>query len=97
MSARTTTWLAEQAAQREAPGLTRSLRDSDRGEPLLDLAGNDYLGLARDPRVVAAAMKAARPRWYQEPVLRGWFPGRCHCTPSSRTTCQSSSGSRPRW
>ena len=52
-------WLAAQAAEREANGLTRSLRDSDRGEPLLDLAGNDYLGLARDPRVVAAAMKAA--------------------------------------
>jgi 8-amino-7-oxononanoate synthase len=29
-------------------------------ESLLDLAGNDYLGLARDPRVVAGAVAAAR-------------------------------------
>jgi 8-amino-7-oxononanoate synthase len=53
-------WLAAQAAEREAHGLTRRLADSDRGEPLLDLAGNDYLGLARDPRVVAGAVAAAQ-------------------------------------
>jgi len=53
-------WLAAQAAEREAQGLTRRLADSDRGEPLLDLAGNDYLGLARDPRVVAGAVAAAQ-------------------------------------
>ncbi len=53
-------WLAAQAAQREARGLTRRLTDCDRGEPLLDLAGNDYLGLARDPRVVAGAVAAAQ-------------------------------------
>jgi len=51
-------WLAEQAAAREEAGLTRRLSESDR-EPLLDLAGNDYLGLARDPRVVAGATRAA--------------------------------------
>jgi len=53
-------WLAAQAAQREQLGLTRRLAESDRGEPLLDLAGNDYLGLARDARVVAGAVAAAR-------------------------------------
>lgn len=53
-------WLMEQAQAREARGLTRSLFDSDRGEPLLDLAGNDYLGLARDPRVISAAVRAAQ-------------------------------------
>ena len=53
-------WLAAQAAQREERGLTRRLAESDRGEPLLDLAGNDYLGLARDPRVVAGAVAAAQ-------------------------------------
>ena len=53
-------WLAAQAAQREELGLTRRLAESDRGEPLLDLAGNDYLGLARDPRVVAGAVAAAQ-------------------------------------
>ena len=51
-------WLAEHAAHREELGLTRRLLDSDRGEPLLDLAGNDYLGLARDRRVVEAAVRA---------------------------------------
>jgi 8-amino-7-oxononanoate synthase len=53
-------WLAAQAAEREARGLTRRLNEADRGELLLDLAGNDYLGLARDPRVVAGAVAAAR-------------------------------------
>jgi 8-amino-7-oxononanoate synthase len=52
-------WLAEQAEQRESRGLTRRLSDSDRGEPLLDLAGNDYLGLARDARVISGAVRAA--------------------------------------
>jgi len=51
-------WLAEQAAHREEHGLTRRLLDSDRGEPLLDLAGNDYLGLARDRRVIEGAVRA---------------------------------------
>lgn len=51
-------WLRDQAEQREAAGLTRRLDPSDRGTPLVDLAGNDYLGLARDPRVVAAAVAA---------------------------------------
>jgi 8-amino-7-oxononanoate synthase len=53
-------WLAAQAAQREERGLTRRLTESDRGEPLLDLAGNDYLGLACDARVVAGAIAAAQ-------------------------------------
>jgi 8-amino-7-oxononanoate synthase len=52
-------WLAAQAADRADRGLIRRLVDSDR-EPLLDLAGNDYLGLARDPRVVAGAVAAAQ-------------------------------------
>jgi 8-amino-7-oxononanoate synthase len=52
-------WLAAQAADRAGRGLARRLADSD-SEPLLDLAGNDYLGLARDPRVVAGAADAAR-------------------------------------
>ena len=52
-------WLAAQAAERADRGLARQLVDSDR-ERLLDLAGNDYLGLARDPRVVAGAVAAAR-------------------------------------
>src|SRR5580693_4877787 len=52
-------WLAEQAADRADRGLTRKLAHADE-QCLLDLAGNDYLGLARDPRVVAGAVAAAR-------------------------------------
>jgi 8-amino-7-oxononanoate synthase len=52
-------WLAAQAADRAERGLTRRTVPAD-GEDLLDLAGNDYLGLARDPRVVAGAVEAAR-------------------------------------
>src|ERR1700727_2419170 len=52
-------WLAEQAADRADRGLSRQLAHSDE-QRLLDLAGNDYLGLARDPRVVAGAVAAAR-------------------------------------
>ncbi len=52
-------WLAEQAAEREAAGLTRRLRPRAADEPTIDLAGNDYLGLARDPEVRQAAADAA--------------------------------------
>jgi len=49
------------AAAREAAGLRRRLRPrAVAGDGLLDLASNDYLGLARDPRVVAGAVAAAR-------------------------------------
>lgn len=54
-----TDWLTDQAAQREAAGLTRRLVESDR-DLLLDLAGNDYLGLARHPRVIAGAVAATQ-------------------------------------
>ncbi|SFO85555.1 8-amino-7-oxononanoate synthase [Amycolatopsis arida] len=55
-------WLDTEADKRAAAGLVRRLRPrgSDAGE--LDLAGNDYLGLARDKRVAGAAAAAAL-RW----------------------------------
>lgn len=56
-------WLARLAAQREQHGLTRRLFASDAASPtgaLVDLAGNDYLGLSRHPQVVGAAAAAAR-------------------------------------
>ncbi|MCW2783953.1 MAG: 8-amino-7-oxononanoate synthase [Marmoricola sp.] len=59
MSSRFEDWLGERATAREQAGLVRRLFASDTAGPMLDLAGNDYLGLARDPRVVAAAAKAA--------------------------------------
>jgi 8-amino-7-oxononanoate synthase len=55
-------WLQERAAAREAGGLRRVLRPRGAADDLVDLAGNDYLGLSRHPEVVAAAEAAAR-RW----------------------------------
>jgi 8-amino-7-oxononanoate synthase len=55
---RFTDWLADRAAAREDAGLTRRLFASDVAGPMIDLAGNDYLGLARHPRVVAGAVEA---------------------------------------
>jgi len=53
-------WLQDAARAREEAGLRRVLAPRDPVEPLVDLASNDYLGLARDPRVVEAAAAAAR-------------------------------------
>lgn len=52
-------WLAAEAVAREDAGLTRSLVPRAANEAVIDLAGNDYLGLARDPRVRRAAADAA--------------------------------------
>ncbi|MEU6990476.1 8-amino-7-oxononanoate synthase [Streptomyces sp. NPDC046465] len=56
-------WLDEQARLRAGAGLVRTLRPrpADAGD-LLDLAGNDYLGLTRHPEVTEGAAAAAR-RW----------------------------------
>lgn len=51
-------WLAERAAERRAAGLERRLPDRPSGD-VVDLAGNDYLGFAQDPRTVKAACAAA--------------------------------------
>jgi 8-amino-7-oxononanoate synthase len=55
-------WLASEDARRRSAGVRRELRPRPPGSPLLDLSSNDYLGLARDPRVVEAAVDATR-RW----------------------------------
>ncbi|GAB2621862.1 8-amino-7-oxononanoate synthase [Nocardioides ginkgobilobae] len=52
-------WLSAEAASREAAGLTRWLVSRPAADDVVDLAGNDYLGLARDPRVREAAAAAA--------------------------------------
>ncbi|EON23146.1 8-amino-7-oxononanoate synthase [Nocardioides sp. CF8] len=54
------TWLTDEAVRRDAAGLTRRLRPRGSDDDVIDLAGNDYLGLSRDPVVVAAAADAAR-------------------------------------
>jgi 8-amino-7-oxononanoate synthase len=46
--------------EREQAGLRRQVRPRAADDTLVDLAGNDYLGLARDPRVVEAAADAVR-------------------------------------
>lgn len=54
-------WLAtleHKARLRGRAGLTRELRPRTAADPAIDLAGNDYLGLARHPAVIAAAAQA---------------------------------------
>ncbi|MER8223053.1 8-amino-7-oxononanoate synthase [Streptomyces sp. NPDC094143] len=53
-------WIDEQAEQRRRAGLVRTLRPRPARSPLLDLAGNDYLGLAHHPEVTEGAARAAR-------------------------------------
>lgn len=55
-----TEWLATEARRRAEAGLVRTLHPLGAGDPALDLAGNDYLGLARHPEVVEAAAAAAK-------------------------------------
>jgi 8-amino-7-oxononanoate synthase len=51
-------WLADAARVRVQLGLVRSTPVTDPG--LLDLAGNDYLGLRAHPRIIAGAVEAAQ-------------------------------------
>ncbi|MFJ6072094.1 8-amino-7-oxononanoate synthase [Streptomyces sp. NPDC093065] len=53
-------WIDEQDRARREAGLVRVLRRRPAQSPLLDLASNDYLGLARHPEVVEGAVRAAR-------------------------------------
>ncbi|MEU4264618.1 8-amino-7-oxononanoate synthase [Streptomyces argenteolus] len=55
-------WIDDEARRRAAAGLVRTLRPRPAESELLDLASNDYLGLARHPEVTSAAAEASR-RW----------------------------------
>ena len=55
-------WLDEQAGLRRSAGLVRTLRPRPADSPLLDLASNDYLGLARHPEVTRSGADACL-RW----------------------------------
>ncbi|MFD8091048.1 8-amino-7-oxononanoate synthase [Streptomyces malaysiensis] len=55
-------WIDAQRERRDRDGLVRRLSPRPADSPLLDLASNDYLGLARHPEVTAAAAGAAH-RW----------------------------------
>ena len=52
-------WIDTRAQARQTAGLARQLRPRPAGSDALDLASNDYLGLARDKRVAGAAAAAA--------------------------------------
>ncbi|MFI6856489.1 8-amino-7-oxononanoate synthase [Streptomyces sp. NPDC050416] len=53
-------WIDEQDRLRRRAGLVRTLRPRPAVSPLLDLASNDYLGLAHHPEVTEGAARAAR-------------------------------------
>lgn len=53
-------WLDSAARDRLDRGLHRELRARQAHEDAVDLASNDYLGLARDPRVAEAAIASIR-------------------------------------
>ncbi|GAU70486.1 putative 8-amino-7-oxononanoate synthase [Streptomyces sp. NBRC 110611] len=55
-------WMDVVRAERQRAGFVRTLRPRPADSPLLDLAGNDYLGLARHPEVTHGAAEAAH-RW----------------------------------
>ncbi|MEV8411420.1 hypothetical protein AB0R12_38460, partial [Streptomyces niveus] len=55
-------WIDDEARRRERSGLVRTLRPRQAESALLDLAGNDYLGLTHHPVTTGAAADAAR-RW----------------------------------
>jgi 8-amino-7-oxononanoate synthase len=62
MSGSMSQWLERQAAVRERRGQVRRPLPRAAHEQFIDLASNDYLGLATDPRVAGAAAEAAS-RW----------------------------------
>ncbi|MDX3355260.1 8-amino-7-oxononanoate synthase [Streptomyces sp. ME01-24h] len=55
-------WIDAHAERRRAAGLVRTLRPRPARSPLLDLASNDYLGLAHHPEVTRAGADACL-RW----------------------------------
>ena len=60
MTSRALSFLRNRATARGTAGLRRVLRPRPAVDDALDLASNDYLGLARDKRVVDAAAEAVR-------------------------------------
>ena len=77
-------WLEAEAQARSIAGLDRELRDLESGAPgrvvhrgrsLVNFGSNDYLGLAADPRVIAAASEAADSEGWgsgASPLVTGW-------------------------
>lgn len=55
-------WLQQAAGQRQAKGVQRTMRARTAESDRIDVASNDYLGLATDPDVVGAGIEALE-RW----------------------------------
>ncbi|GHE02690.1 8-amino-7-oxononanoate synthase [Streptomyces alanosinicus] len=53
-------WIDEQTEARRRAGLVRTLRPRPAASALLDMASNDYLGLAHHPEVTEGAARAAQ-------------------------------------
>ncbi len=79
-------WLTDEAVRRDAAGLTRRLRPRGPDDAVVDLAGNDYLGLSRDPdgrgRGRRGGARLGRRR-------RGLPPGDRHARPCTRRSSRS--------
>jgi 8-amino-7-oxononanoate synthase len=87
--------LRRQAADRAAAGLARGLdvRPGRADDTALDLAGNDYLGLARHPAVIEAAAAAAREYGAGARASRRRWPR--SSAPRRRWSCRPAT--RPTW
>jgi 8-amino-7-oxononanoate synthase len=67
-------WIDDEAKSWTSRGLDRRLAVSD-GRSLVNFASNDYLGLASDPRVIEAAVEAAKLYGWgsgASPLVSGW-------------------------
>ena len=60
--------------------MRRELRPRAADEDVLDLASNDYLGLARDPRVIERPRSPRRRVGRRRRPARGWSPAAPTCT-----------------
>src|SRR5262245_29623616 len=77
-------WLDAESEERSRLGLSRRLtvleasqpaRVEHEGRSLINFASNDYLGLAADPRIVDAAIRAAQQFGWgagASPLVAGW-------------------------
>ncbi len=76
-------WLSQRRGERRQAGLERALQPRTPSGGVIDLAGNDYLGLSRHASVAAAAAQAAL-EWGAGAGASRLVTGTLGCTPSSR-------------
>jgi 8-amino-7-oxononanoate synthase len=66
-------WFTDRVREREDAGLRRMLKPRGADDEVIDLAGNDYLGLSVHPDVRRAAADAALA-WGAGSGARAWSP-----------------------